>query len=214
MLLSHMKKFCFVFLFCFLAIFYSCEKDVGISASPSPKPASAPDTIFYSDITDTTFYSVAYVWPSPYPADSSCSFQLDVDGDLIPDFRLFSNNSGASITSGGSYACGGNSFGASDGLATLTTPGPVLQISVLSIGSYVGASLYYDSLSCVKASFAYIMWQCGSDNTDKYCGFKIYRGTNYYYGWILFSNAATQMTIKAWAINKTAGNSILTGQIF
>ena len=208
-------------LFIFLFLFTSCSKDVGISGTPvSPKAFRAPDTISYHDIiSDTTFTATgpALCCP-PYflCRDSSIYYQLDVDADGVTDFQVFSQVSyiaygGPTNPNKEEYVCGVNSVNAIDGVFSTHISGPCDMINIDPSGNVIDNTLYYDTNSNIYFDYPGIALY-GSDNTDKYIGFKIQRHSKYYYGWILFSNVQNKMTLKSWALNKTANNSIIAGQ--
>jgi hypothetical protein len=188
-----------IFSFVFLA---SCKKDPAI-IDPDGFSVTASDTIEYHDIADTTF--------SLY---DSCL--LDVDSQAGPDFKLYSTQYPGTL---GAYSTflGITSNNTNDGFVSLpTSASPGGQgMAVLSSGNLIEAGLRYINPSNIRIYYYTppswsISW--GTDNTDKYIGFKIARSGKNYFGWILFSNYSFGMTVKSWAINRTANNTIDTGQ--
>ena len=210
-----MKKLLFILFILSLFLFGNCAKDVGIA-----KAIQSPDTISYHDIIpDTTFTANGQaICCPPYfrCRDSSFYYPLDVDADGVTDFNLFSQV--AYIAYGGptnpnkeEYFCGVNSVNTNDGVFSLHISAPFVNTIIDSTGNVIDNTLYYDPNS-------YIYWLYpgigigGTNNTDKYVGYKIHRNSNNYFGWILFSNISNKLTLKSWALNKTANNSIIAGQ--
>ena len=180
-----------------------------------------PDTIVYHDIVpDTTFNATGPpLCCNPYSficRDSTCSYQLDVDADGIMDFEFVSQVqyvSGGTPTSSTSEAYYGsvNCVNNYDSVISISINGPVGIKSVVSAGNVISNSLNYINASSIYYTYPRL-GSLGINYTNDYIGFKIVRHNKNYFGWILFSNIANSMTIKSWAINKTANNSIIAGQ--
>lgn len=198
------KGFCISLVVVSFVFFAGCQKDPIIIDSEAI-PATVPDTIEYHDISDTTF--------SVYD-----SMLLDIDSQVGADFKLFSTTTPGTLGASSSFL-GIWSNNTSDGFVSLpesASPGGQ-GMSVLSSGNLIEPALRYINPADIRIYYYtppswVTSW--GTDNTDKYIGFKIVRGGQNYFGWILFSNYLFNMTVKSWAINRTAGNTILAGQTY
>jgi hypothetical protein len=209
-----MKNIIFGLFIFSLLIISSCKRDVALPYIPL-----LPDTIIYHDIPDTTFTATGpALFGPPYfrCRDSIFNFPLDVNEDGPCDFYLFSrvyftDFGGPTITNKEDYFCGMVSVNSSDGVYSKALWGPSSISHVDSIGDIINNTLNYNCNSDIY-NYDPHYGIYGGNYTNKYLGFKIIRNGKNYFGWVLFSNVVNRITFKAWAINKTAGNSIVAGQ--
>ncbi len=155
--------------------------------------------IIYNDIVDST-YSGNY------------DAYIDIDGDMTDDFLIHGENV---ATTSFNFVEGGNVGSTNQVLEQQS-----LSVKVLSANDVIGSnsSLWFtlSSSNTTMTSFNNGTPIAGlwDNQTDKYLGVHFYIGATQHYGWIRVSTGSQDntLTIKDFAYNTTAGDSILAGQ--
>ena len=208
------KQINYCYLLITLLALSSCAYD---KAEPKPR---FPDSIIYMNIQDTTMTTIrGGVGIYFYPSDSSASFSFDADGDGINDLSI---GLGHSIQPTGYpgvhdvyYSIGAGVFNSSNGISFSGNSGWNSNATIFPHGGLINNSLSYNTQASMYLRGQYYgnYVSYGSLSGDQYIGFRIYKNSSYYYGWVLVSmNDFFSLTVKEWAINNTAGNPIHAGQ--
>ena len=190
-----------------LLVLYNCKK----------KNKKQPDEIVYSDIRDTTTYSLktytltaASPCEVPIPWDSTSTYDMDVDNDNRMDFRVTVAHGGYQ----GTNYCGHCPPLNIDIYITPLAGDAFLRGSESDPGTVTFAES--EEISASAKWLSQKQWAamegCQRPYVQSfgYWGFKV----NNRLGWIKVTKAgACGITITGYAINKTAGNSIKAGQV-
>jgi hypothetical protein len=226
--MSKSRKFLSLIIF-FMLLLISCS-DGGDDTIPPPPPPAPPDSIYFHNITpDTSFTSAdTFVLHGSggfyyaLPIDSSASYGFDVTNDGLEDFRFTIRQWYYFISASnpvGNYNYEIRFSGTTPGCEVKIpdqAPFPVAEgmtqnMPVDSTGTYVQQAW----LMMINASAPF---SCDFDG-DGWIGFRVSVSDTTYYGWVtVFKNEFStdldgfSLTVKEWAITRTPGMAINTGQ--
>lgn len=213
-------KYLYLFL-CSISIllFENCKKEKTIEAPQTLQ--IAPDSIEYYDIIpDTTITSVQYYtpWGGTVPSDSSCSLVFDIDSDSTVDFSLSIGHyyhwvSNSNPQANYNYVMSVYSPDSTCRFTRTSYYGPNVLANFIPYATIIDTSLLYNNYVTLFANQPYMM---GYGNYsvlgDNYVGFEFSKNNSKYFGWILVTIQHFNLTLRSWAINKTANNTIFAGQ--
>jgi hypothetical protein len=154
----------------------------------------------------------------PVPESSSASYDLDMDEDGNPDFRIDISNwyefhSASDHCMNFMYYSSVSSLQPGDSVAVISR-GPNCALA-LSPNSPISGSLIFSKLAETVRRY-WMAMSCNNKTSQDatYYGFKLKKGSGAVYGWLMMTyNGTTHtMTIQEFAYNRTVGNLILAGQ--
>jgi hypothetical protein len=217
-----MRKIAFFFIICSLI---SCKKHDEQQDQIPPTPQQ-PDNILYHDIQpDSSIHSVTFYYPiiDPYscgpvpsPHDSSAVFKLDINGDSINDFSIYTShgvqewNQISPHCKPVLYSIGISGINAGDSISFVHPYSIDIPVRYDTANnktiSYISAWKASATLQLIPQGLPYYPTASFSDT---YIGIKV----NYNIGWIhVAPSGFNGITIKEYAINLTLFNSINAGQ--
>jgi len=197
-----------------IILFYSCKKK---HETPVNEPEEVKDEIVHKDFgtgislytvrSFTSYYTVCdNIIPSP--SDSTCRYDLDVNGDNIPDFRFaafhspYTGNEYCGHCISYNYQINISGLSPIDSIALpLNQPGT----RIFSNGTKIEPNSFWMNYSSLRFQSCNINW----DFSDGYIGFKIGKSVGYIHMNRLPGNGIKFLDV---GFNKTENRPIVCGQ--
>ncbi len=205
-----------------IPLLLTCRKDAGLL--PKPVEQIVPDSIVYTDISDSCITPIRYYTAvnlycshSPVPTDTTVFITIDIDNDAVADFKIEVSDSYSSYCSSPSNPCPyiiysakvyslDTNYFASDKFTQLSNP------YMYSLGESISNSNKWSSGASLGLSACYASYNFSG---DKYIGLKIHKNGKTYFGWMMLSEDYDnwKFYLKSYAINYSDNKPILAGQI-